>query len=633
MTWSEDLFNNQSSRFVALATNLTTVVSNVVSTIGHASVEVMEFKPGSVIAVLKVTASSSMQNDMKAKLTTEMKDGEIGGLSVDPTLYSGTLFDAVLKLKYACNDSAADKGFDRKGDLKKSISTVMSGNSKFIAANILLIECLEADNVTIVTARVQINDLSAANPNKELSSLKSDVDAGRVGNFSVIPEWKSNVPGEKLFRILATLKTESSNMTQTKKELEELIADKFKSDANFKYHNLEMPDNVTVVIDIGMSSSTSELPSVALNPLSSASDLGKPSGPQLGNLKLIRKATKITIDPKSVTRKMFEVNFARNVPSCNASQIADTDSLHYKNFSQGFWKFIDDSIRAKGINPFYLETKVTRLICHNTTTVRGFSNVYMKPFTEDKIGQLGFLLKCKIEVGIYDWGLKVTLKTPTLSDTKGSWNLLQGVWIHWVCPRPTSPTPPPSSLSSTTKVKTTTGIPTSTSGPSSTKPPMNTTEPTTTSEATKPPTAKSTLPTPDSKPQLYVKLKLGMTWGEFCSKRETLKERIASNVHDKSGTRVLPDRIIYVNVKKKCADASKKDEPAEVWFYVSKSGSKEVHKCLTFKAYRVFKMFFENGNTKQLGPDFEEKVCGFCIKCTLITYTSLIRTHDFSFHT
>lgn len=45
-----------------------------------------------------------------------------------------------------------------------------------------------------------------------------------------------------------------------------------------------------------------------------------------------------------------------------------------------------------------------------------------------------------------------------------------------------------------------------------------------------------------------------------------------------------------------------------MWFYVSESGSKEVHKSLTLKAYELFKMFFENGNTKQLGPDFQEKV-------------------------
>ena len=77
---------------------------------------------------------------------------------------------------------------------------------------------------------------------------------------------------------------------------------------------------------------------------------------------------------------------------------------------------------------------------------------------------------------------------------------------------------------------------------------------------------------------------------------------------DSNGTRVSPDRIVYVNVERNCADPVKKDERAVVWFYVSNSGSKEVHKDLTLEAYELFKMFFANANTKQLGPDFEEKV-------------------------
>ena len=109
-------------------------------------------------------------------------------------------------------------------------------------------------------------------------------------------------------------------------------------------------------------------------------------------------------------------------------------------------------------------------------------------------------------------------------------------------------------------------------------------------------------------PELYIKLKLRLTLGEFCSKRDALKERIAWNLRDSKDTRVCADRIVYINVERNCADPGKKDELAVVWFYVSKSGSKEVHKDQTLKAYELLKMFFENGNTKQLGPDFEEKV-------------------------
>ena len=107
---------------------------------------------------------------------------------------------------------------------------------------------------------------------------------------------------------------------------------------------------------------------------------------------------------------------------------------------------------------------------------------------------------------------------------------------------------------------------------------------------------------------MYIKLKLKLTWGEFCSKRDALKERIAWNLRDSNDARVCPDRIVYINAERNCADPGKKDELAVVWFYISKSGSKEVHIDLTLKAYELFKMFFKNGNTKPLGPDFEEKV-------------------------
>ena len=579
--------------FASLATNLTTAVSSVLKSVGDASVEVVEFKPGSVIAVLEVTALRSKENEMRSKLAAEMKDGKIGGFAVEPVLYSGTLFDVILKIKFPCNNSAADKGFHRKGSLENTISTLMTSNQKFTAANIRFIECLEADNITMTTIRVQINDSSAVNPNEELSSLKSAVDAGKVGNFSLVPEWKPYVPGDKLFHLLATLESETNDTLKTKNYLDALIADKFKSESNFRYGNVDMLDNKTVVIDIGISSSTSELPSVALSPL--ASDLSKV---KLGNVKLIRKWIRVTIDPKSVTKKIFEVNFARNVPICKSGDISNNSSVLYQNLSQGIWEFIDKSMRANGrVSPKYLETKVQKLLCYNATTVRGFSNVYMEANTEDKVGQLQFLLKCKIEPGIYDWGLKATLKTPTLSDTKGSWNLLQGVWIHWVCPpKPKPTTRRPTSLSMTTGKPATTGNLTITS----TEGPQNGTGPTASS--------KATVPTPDIKPELYIKLKLGMTWGEFCSKQETLKERIAQNVRDKNDNKVSQDRIIYVNVEKNCADQSKRDELAEVWFYVSQPGSKEVHKCLTLKTYEMITMFFENGNTKQLGPDFEEKV-------------------------
>ena len=585
VTWSEDLLNRNSSGFAALAKNLTAAVSHVLKDVGNASVDVVEFKPGSVIAVLKVTASSAAEPSIKTQLANDMSDGDLGGFSVDPNLYSGSIFDVDFKVKFACNDSAADRGFDQRGDFENALSTVMSSDPKYIAFNITHIECLKEDNITLITTRFQINEPTSPNPNKILKNLKNAVDAGKVGNISVVPEWKSFIPGEKLFHIIASLESESSNTTQTKMELQTTIADAFKVDKKFKYVNIDMPSNKTVVIDIGMSSQSSELPSQGLSPLDSAMRSAK-----IGSIKLLKPTIRVTVDPKSlITRKIFEVTFLQNVPSCIKNDTSEKDTELYKNLSMGFWQFIDGNIKANGnLKPLYVETKVRTLKCHNLTTVRGVSDVYMRSNTEDKIGQiLRPLYKCK-KPGIYDWGIKVLLKTPTRPDTSGNSVQLYGVYVHLVCNKPKPPTPAPT-----------------------TEPPsQDATRPalTTMPETSKPTTIKATFPTLGRKPDLYVELKLGMTWGELCPKQETLKEQIASNVHDKTGTKLSADRIIYVNAAKNCADPSKKNEQAEVWFYVSKSGTKEVHKCLTLKAYKVFLMFYGNGNTKQLGPDFEEKV-------------------------
>lgn len=142
--------------FVALAKNLTTAVSDALKPVEDVRVEVVEFKPGSVIAILKVATLSSNEEALKTKLTEEMKDRQLGGFSVDPTVYSGTLFDVVLRVVSACNDSFVDKGFDQKEEFENAISNEMSANPEFLGAKIQRIDCSAAGNITIVTARVQI---------------------------------------------------------------------------------------------------------------------------------------------------------------------------------------------------------------------------------------------------------------------------------------------------------------------------------------------------------------------------------------------------------------------------------------------------------------------------------------------
>lgn len=586
-----------------MSSNLTSTISSVLKGhVGEAGVEVLEFKPGSVIAVFKVTVLSSLENKIKNRMFAEMRDGKLGTFAVEPMPYSGAIFDVTIKLNAVCNDSAVDKGFVKKENLENAIITnLVSSNKKFTAANIRLINCPQDanENITIVTARVQLNDLSEVNPNKVMRSLKSSVESGRVGNFSVVPEWKSFVPGEKLFHFKATVTHDRLYALQNKTVLEELIKDRFKDKRNFRYVNLEVPNNTTLAFDIGMDSSTSELPFMALDAL--VSDLRWST---LGNVKFFRNTIRVTVDPKSLTKKTFEVNFAQNVPNCNSAEITNSSSSHYKNLSVGAKEFIDSTLRANHlkVKAFYLETEVKALKCHNNTTVRSVSYVYLNPNAEDKIGLLYPLLRCKVEPGIYDWGVKIQLKTPTTLDIRGSWNVLQGIWIHWVCPRPPKPRPP---TQRPTVLITTTGQPTNASEISTTDSPRNETESPATSKR---PTTKETLSTSSSKTELFIKVDLGMTWKEFCSKQGVFRERIAGILEDNNGAKLSPDRIVYVNVAENCADPNKQNELADVWFYVSKAGSKDLDISLTLKAYELFVMFFENANTKQLGPDFEEKV-------------------------
>lgn len=80
------------------------------------------------------------------------------------------------------------------------------------------------------------------------------------------------------------------------------------------------------------------------------------------------------------------------------------------------------------------------------------------------------------------------------------------------------------------------------------------------------------------------------------------------NLYDKNGIRVFLDRIIFINVEKNCVDLSKKDEYVEVWFYVFKFGLNILYRCFILKVYKLLKMFFENGNMKLFGIEFEGKV-------------------------
>ena len=140
-------------------------------------------------------------------------------------------------------------------------------------------------------------------------------------------------------------------------------------------------------------------------------------------------------------------------------------------------------------------------------------------------------------------------------------------------------------------------------------------------------TSTSPTPTtvlPEKLPKLYVKVRLDMTWRKFCQENldQKLKKKIAENLYGKNGQRVSAEQIVFFNKEKRCKDPMKQDEQVDLWFYVSATpGSNKVSKCLTVKAYKVLKMFFDNGNTDKLGADFEGKVGQLCqtSACSLST--------------
>ena len=558
MSWKMELLNKTSPGYITLKDTITQAVENVLRANNlNTSVQVIEFKPGSVLAFLNINTNRP-ELQVKETLQDQMTNGTISSLPVSRTLFSGTLFDVVLKVKAKCNDSQPLKGFKQSQNLTSAIQDVLPSNGK---ATMEKVSCSETQNVTIVTIRVQTKNPTSENPSKELKNLKEDVENGRLGNFSLIPEWQAYTPGEKLFSVSFNLTSPSQDKNKTIEDLNEAIKQLLGRKNYLRYVEVQLKDdNTTVIVKVGMKTAAPEQPNEALKPLKERiNNAGK-----VGNT-TVEKSFKAYINPNTVTRKVFEVHFRLNV-SCNESNIGQNQDARKAVIS-----YIDP---IKSFKTF-IEAKLQSLKCVNghiypeERFVQALFLVFLTPDAPDTFSQFFqrlYFYKCKKNKGIWDWGVKIVGLTPTTPSAKR--------YSHLICG---------------TKPKTTTGA-------TSTKP-------------TKEPTSSGTPPI-EPNPSLYVKVKLGITWGEFCSKLEhSLKQKIAWNLYDKNGSKVSPDRIIFMNVKKNCADPIQKDEKADVWFYVSKAGSNELHKCLTLKAYKVLKMFLENGNAKELGPDFEGKVC------------------------
>ena len=555
IAWKKELLNRSSPLRIALAENVAQTIENFFKTKNvSANVQVIELKPGSVLAFLNVSTNKT-ENDAKEMLQNQMKSGMIGGLQVSKSLFSGSLFDVVLKLKAKCNDSKELKDFKQSRNLTHEIEKVLPGNE---TATVEKVACLETEDITIVTVRVQVENPTEKNPNEQLRDLKKKVGDGRLGNFTFIPEWQAYIPGEKLFSVSFNL-TFTNGTSETVEVLQKAIIDLFQNESDFSYVTVELKNNQTVIVKVGMKTAAPDQPDEALEPLKQSVTDG-----EVGNVTVIGNSFRAYINPNTITQKVFEVHLRLNMSDC------DSQNGEAKNAVESCLNTL------RRYSKYFIDSKLINISCvnrhyyQNDRFVYAVFLLYITPDAPEKF--LHHLCKCEC---IWDWGVKFVTLTPT------SPKIPVGIFTHFDCPRPTTPTR-------------------STEGTSPTSPKEGTTKKVTSSGT----------PPIEQNPCLYVRMKLAITWGEFCSKLEHgLKQKIAWNLYDKDGTRVSPDRIIFINVKKSCAEPSKKTERAEVWFYISKVGSNKFHKCLTLKASRVLTMFVENANTKELGPEFEEKVC------------------------
>ena len=558
ITWKMEFLNKSSQDYIELKFGIKKAVENTLDAKNVSSnAEVIELKPGSVLAFLNISTKEP-ETKVKEILRNQTLSGTIGRFSVRKTLFSGSLFDVVLMIKAECNDIHELKGFNGSKSLIHEVQEALPGNE---TVTLQKVKCPDPANVTIVTVRVQVEKPSTENPNKKLQGLQEKVNKGQLGNFTVIPEWQAYIPGEKQFSVSFSLKTPSQDRSKTIEELETAIKKIFDIDTYYRYATIElMKDNKKAIVVVGMKTGAPDQPNEALKPLKESVNEGK-----LGNTAVVKNSFKAYINPNTLAQKVFRIRIRLNMTDCDSKpQEAESISVAYMNHLKNYEHFI--------------KAELQELICVNGSyykkqrMVQTWFLVYVRPTAPDLRGQfVKYLYKCRGVRPIYDGGVKIVTLTPTSSE------YAVRNYDHYVCTKPKPPHP-----------------------------------------------GSSGTPPIEQKPSLYVKVKIGITWGEFCSKLEhTLKQKIAWNLYNKNGTRVSPDRITFINVDKNCADPSKKDKQAEVWFYVSKYGSKTLHKCLTLKAYKLLKMFLENGNTKPLGPEFEGKVDRniHCVLLISLSYT------------
>ncbi|XP_067057340.1 uncharacterized protein [Acropora muricata] len=562
ISWRREFLEKTSPGYIALENNITRAVERSIRANISAMVivEVKEFKPGSVLAFLNIKTNTT-EKVVEEILMNEISDGELNGLQVSKTLFSGVpLFDVVLKIKTLCNDSKELKGFKQGLNLTKVVQQILS--DKVATASVQKVLCPIPYNITVVTVRVQVGNANSFDPNQELKDLKRAVEIEQLGSFELLSEWQAYIPGEKQFFASFDLRKPPQSKAQTTEILQATIQALLERSSSYlRYVMVVLRNDVKVIVEIGMKSNASDLPKEALKPIRERVLVGK-----VGTINVKAFSYEAYINPNTFTQRVFGVHFRVNMFNCSLADIKQNQLAR-----TSVQDYIAGYIKQFEMHNLLIGYKLHSLKCVNghLLTKQLFAQaefwVYLKRATPDDHRLfLWALYKCKKELGIRDWGVKIVSLTPTSSPVK--------LYTHYICGwKPLQETTPASTEPTKVPTRTSSGI--------------------------------------EQNPNLYVKAKLGITWKEFCSKLEhSLKQRIAWILLDKNGTGISPDRIVFLNVAQNCADPSKTNERAEVWFYVAKSDSKDVDDWVTLQAYRMLQTLLENGGAKRLGPEFERKV-------------------------
>lgn len=97
--------------FYSLLLNFIIIVLGILKSVGDVSVEILEFKLGSVIVVFKLIVLLFEEIGLKNRFIVEMRYGKLGVFVVELVFYLGRVFDVIFKLNIVCNDLVVDKGF------------------------------------------------------------------------------------------------------------------------------------------------------------------------------------------------------------------------------------------------------------------------------------------------------------------------------------------------------------------------------------------------------------------------------------------------------------------------------------------------------------------------------------------